>query len=95
MYPGLVHLGDEKDEDKQEEQQDTKDLHDQPAIGRDAVHVLEELRLGRVHIGQGVIYVLIDADCQLALLLDLRITGQHSYVGPQTEPFRAETVEQD
>ena len=39
-----------------------------------AVHVLEQLRLRRVHIGQGVINILIDSNCQLPLLLNLHIT---------------------
>lgn len=64
----------EEDEHKQEEQQHCKDLHDQPAIGGDAVHVLEQLRLRRVHVGHGVIYIFINSNCQLPLLLNLHIT---------------------
>jgi hypothetical protein len=50
----------------------TEDLHDEPPVGRYAVEVLQQVRLRVVHVRHGVVYVLVNAHRQLALLCDHR-----------------------
>jgi len=63
---------DEHDEEDEEEQQDAKDLEHQPAIGGDCVEVLEQLRLRAGDVGEGVVYVLVNADGHLTLRVQVR-----------------------
>lgn len=63
--------GNEDDKNNKKQHQHEKDLHDKPAIGRDAIQVFQQLSLGRVNICQGVVNILVNANCHLPLLLYL------------------------
>lgn len=64
-------LSNENNEEHQECQHHKEDLHDQPSIAGYAIQILEELSLGRIHIRQSLLYIFINAHCQLPLLLHL------------------------
>lgn len=53
-------LGEEDDKDNEEDDQDEEDLDHQPAVGGDRLEVLEDLRVGRLHVQLGVLHVGVD-----------------------------------
>lgn len=54
--------GEEDHKDDEEDDEDEEDLNHEPAVGRDRLEVLEDLRVGRLHVQLRVLHVSINPD---------------------------------
>ena len=73
------------DEDECEDHQHKENLHRKPSVGRDTIEIFQELLLRRIYIGYSVINVLIYADRQLPLLLNLAAEQKPISIAQPTE----------